>query len=605
MKKTENPEVKDYLIRFMINKTQQCELFTKVFGKDFARKKLATNLQTVYTNEYSRMRGGYHPHNEPSITLCTLDKNETRVSVDSIKTDKQKLTTMIHEAIHAILTKTAEECKKLNIRYATGMLERYEDKTELGRGANEGLTNWICELLGYETATYRYETSFIKQLELAIGKKRILKMGKGNIGKNIPKQLHMSKEKTIALLAQIDEVYNENDKIRQYGEYIYYLEKYANWEELSDEDRQETTDELAKLRRLPVIKMIRDSEDYQMILSATENPIEYEREYFEIQIEKVQNQLKKSVANVESTIFDQYFKRKFQTKVLYDDFSTEDFELFKKLSELMSTDINDEKMRRYSSYQFLLEFDEVSKKRFKEIRDSVQRCYRCGELTFSNFLKSLIETIPIGEDELYTIISDMAGTLYPEHKRDFSALFLYLIDNRQLYLAKHYSMLYAFKNGKKFPVIMKDGKPLFSSRMCMAKQLQENETSEDFINVTLGFNQEDEKVINDFDNLRNNVLSSDPEAIITIVDTTIFVKYSNNKYKIYVITDNSILPADKVTNIPVQFQEDRSIMLAKNKAGAFRVNQKVDISSCAEGKKCTKTTIQGKKSKREKEGTFK
>ena len=84
MKKIENPEVRDYLIKFVINQTQKCELFTKVFGKDFARKKLAINLQTVYTNEFSRTLEGYHPFYEPSITICTSNKNEERLSVDTL-----------------------------------------------------------------------------------------------------------------------------------------------------------------------------------------------------------------------------------------------------------------------------------------------------------------------------------------------------------------------------------------------------------------------------------------------------------------------------------------------------------------------------------------
>lgn len=605
MKKIENPEVRDYLIKFMINQTQQCELFTKVFGKDFARKKLATNLQTVYTNEYSRMRGGYHPHNEPSITLCTLNKNETRVSVDSIETDKQKLTTMIHEAIHAMLTKTREECKKNNLRYATGILERYEDVNELGRGANEGLTNWICELLGYESYSYTYETSFIKQLELAVGKTRILKIGKGNIGKNISRQLHMNKDKTKAFLAQIDEVYNENEKIRQYDEYIYYLEKHANWKQLSDEERQETTSEFEKLRNHPVIKSVRSSEEYKMILKATENPLDYELGYFETLKEESQNQLKKFVANVESAIFDQYFKKKFQKIIKSNNFSNEEFELFQNLSELMLTDINDEKVRGYSSYQFLTEFEDLSKKCFEYIRSKAKRYYRQGDLTFDNFQKTIIETMSIGEEELNIIISDMAGMLSPEQKEDFSILFSYLLDNRQLYSAKHYSILNVYKNGQRVPIIMKDGKPQCSCRLRKAKQLQQNEKSEDFVNVTFCLDENYNTIINDFNTLRNNVLSSDPKATIIIVDTTIFVKYSNNKHKIYVITDNSILPADNVKNIKVQFQDDRAIMLAKNKARAFRANQKVDTSSYAEGKKCPKKTTQYKKSKMEKEGAFK
>ena len=220
MDKIENLEIKEYLINFVIEKTQQCQIFAKVFGKDFARDRLKTNLKTVYTNEYSRKKAGYHSTNEHTISICTSDKQEPQLTVKLLEKNKQKVTTMLHEAIHAILTKSEEECKKIGVKHATGILEYYEKKEddeqipELGRGANEGLTNWICELLGYKTSSYQYETTFIKQLELVMGQTRILKMGKGNICKNVSKQLHMSQKQTINVKEKDDNNQLKNKAIK-------------------------------------------------------------------------------------------------------------------------------------------------------------------------------------------------------------------------------------------------------------------------------------------------------------------------------------------------------------------------------------------------------
>lgn len=324
-----------------------------------------------------------------------------------------------------------------------------------------------------------------------------------------------------------------------------------------------------------------------MFLGVAENPVEYELEHFEALKEQSQKQLKKSVANVESTIFEKYFKKKFEKMMKSNYISNEDFNLFNKLSEAMSTDVNDDKMRKYMSYQFLREFENLSNERFEDIRDKANRYYGQGELTFDNFFKTIIETIAIGEQELNTIVGDMAGMLYPEQKLDFTMLFTYLLDNQQLCAAKHYSLLYVCKDGQNLPIIMKDGKPQCSWRLYKAKQLQENEQTEDFIDITISMDEDYKNIINDFDRLKNKVLGIDPKATITIVDTAIFTQYQNGTQKVYLINNGRIVPPDKTKLIPVQFQEDRGIMIPKNKAKAFRAKQKVE-TPFVEGKKYPK-----------------
>lgn len=62
-------------------------------------------------------------------------------------------------------------------------------EVEIGRGLNEGLTNWIVRKTGLPTNGYRTLTNFMEELELAIGEDNVMEMGKGNLCERIPKLL--------------------------------------------------------------------------------------------------------------------------------------------------------------------------------------------------------------------------------------------------------------------------------------------------------------------------------------------------------------------------------------------------------------------------------
>ena len=145
MSKVENKAVKEYLIKFVLNDLDNCPLFKRVFGKNFARENLELNLERVYTNEFSLIRSGYMDEEDLSITICTNKENDTILSIDDIEKRPNLKATIMHEALHAILSKSKMFCRRNKIKAGTGILECYENGKELGRGLNEGLTNWITE----------------------------------------------------------------------------------------------------------------------------------------------------------------------------------------------------------------------------------------------------------------------------------------------------------------------------------------------------------------------------------------------------------------------------------------------------------------------------
>ena len=75
--KTENPEIKECIYKFVPQMLNSVRTFKKVFGKNFASKKIKQNIITVYTNEDGTAKGcsGYQCGEDKSITLCYTGEN--------------------------------------------------------------------------------------------------------------------------------------------------------------------------------------------------------------------------------------------------------------------------------------------------------------------------------------------------------------------------------------------------------------------------------------------------------------------------------------------------------------------------------------------------
>ena len=165
----ENPNIRAYLYKRIPQEFNNNPLFVNVFGKDFARKRLKSNVLAVYTNEQiGRLRAnGYQQISDKSIVLCKSGPDGALLTPADIENDPLLKELSLHECIHAILTRTKEECAKLNIVGGTGLLKTFksiEDGKyyEIGRGLNEGYTEWICEKLGHQTYSYDTLTNFVR-----------------------------------------------------------------------------------------------------------------------------------------------------------------------------------------------------------------------------------------------------------------------------------------------------------------------------------------------------------------------------------------------------------------------------------------------------------
>ena len=75
--KISNPVIRQYIYDFVPEVLNQNPIFVKVFGKNFAKSRIQSEVLIVYTNEDSKKSecAGYHIGKEKSITICREGKN--------------------------------------------------------------------------------------------------------------------------------------------------------------------------------------------------------------------------------------------------------------------------------------------------------------------------------------------------------------------------------------------------------------------------------------------------------------------------------------------------------------------------------------------------
>ena len=223
----ENEEIRQYLIDFVEKTLNECEAFTRVYGKEFVRKRLETNLEKVYVDiSSSNSNTARYDIEKSCITFFLSNSSTETVTIADIESNRKLQHMILHEPIHAIFRRTKEECKAFGIEDGTGTLEIYNNGQELGRGLNEGLTEWICQKAGYGALSYVAEQNIIKILELAIGENAVMQLAKGDIKGNIAQLLQMTEEECRYTLGLVDKICENENRL--------YM-KYNTIEDIEDE----------------------------------------------------------------------------------------------------------------------------------------------------------------------------------------------------------------------------------------------------------------------------------------------------------------------------------------------------------------------------------
>ena len=100
-KQQENPDLKPWLKEFVEEKLKNCELFTSVYGKNYAKKKM-NSLENVYVREKDdKYITGNCILNEKIINVY-LKTDDEYYSISDLKNNKQILAIVLHEGVHYV-----------------------------------------------------------------------------------------------------------------------------------------------------------------------------------------------------------------------------------------------------------------------------------------------------------------------------------------------------------------------------------------------------------------------------------------------------------------------------------------------------------------------
>ena len=511
MEKIENPKIKEFLIKFASETLEQCALFTQIFGKEFAYRRLEKNVQQVYTNEFSMTLRGYQNPLDNSITFCTSNRDDEFLTVEELEKDRDKLSTALHEAIHAILTRDEYECKKFNIISGTGSMEvifnQQSENVEIGRGFNEGLTNWICGHAGFVPDSYSELTSFVYELELAIGPHRVMKIGKGNTRKNVAKQLNMSKSECIIFLMKIDQVYNIQDQILILNDWKTILENYLKVKSFPDDFKQVAFYEYEQLQKNDGYIELLCSENYQRYLEdnsfedSNETRIEYLREL----INTNKKILPDLICEVESEIFDKYFKKEWEKIWKSGKINLDTLLKFKTLSEFFKTTNaemqHNEQNEANPSNQFLMQFEIVKEKYFERIMQLAEDNFRTGRLTLDRAKQLFDVTSEIGNDYLTYLIGDISQLMYPTDAPAVQSLIFNLQKDNRLEDINEYSIYCASIENESKYLFFRNGQLEYTLDNISSKKMSVKDDVEGFDSVfdfTIRLEEDEQKIIREF-----------------------------------------------------------------------------------------------------------
>lgn len=221
------------------------------------------------------------------------------------------------------------------------------DYIELGRGLNEGLTEWITKKCGYYVEDGRDSdlTHFIEQLELAIGEEKVMSLGKG---KDLEKLLNMSEEDVYTLLSKADRYYWYLDEIGELKSILNKYRKYRDIEELEDEEKEIAKEEFLEVCKSNEYKKYRNGKEYNKylvdhnLLDTLDNFIKF----CEVKLMKVVDSKQELATEIEDFIFSKYFSKEFEELLQKDKIPRDLMEKYIKLQELIHNEERKAKIKQ-------------------------------------------------------------------------------------------------------------------------------------------------------------------------------------------------------------------------------------------------------------------
>ncbi len=583
MERVKSERLKEYIVDFVASKLNSYRLFTKVYGHKFVKKRLEINLDKAYVQEYNNKNNpGFYDLSDRSITI-TSPKEEITVSdmLSSGPNEIEREDTMLHEAIHAIFARTKTECEKNNIKRGTGILEQYKNNTELGRGLNEGLTNWICRKAGYMmSSSYVTLREFVDLLELAVGTERIIKLPKGNI-KNIAKQLKMTKEEVTELLALADDVYNISPKIKYINHIIQVRERIESLQSEGDsteEKKQKIADAIGELLCSPLFLDTIRGEEYKEFLKkmGQKDSVKMEKEFFLKELRESQLKYESQINMFKEIVYNKYFKKEVEAIMSMQEISMKDMMKLDKLYALLGISGKEQHSKDIESlgiWNFVNRYEELDSKIFLNAYNRAKELFHQGLLTASEFKKLEQRTNRSRYIINSSFIKEIVELINPMEPQMAYKLLCYLRKEGKLNKISDYSIINLNVGNIQIPVYKK-GNKLLGESLKPEYNIEQNDENQESIAIdfTLGLEEDEQKIIQDLLNLRSSILAEDPNATFEIMERLIAISAKDGE-KYFYINHGRIVPAT------IDITSERKINLAQEKAGLPAIQKKSNIFS--------------------------
>lgn len=581
--RTENPNVRAYLYKMVPRELNSNPIFMRVFGKNFARKRIKSELFVVYTNESkdNTKSDGQQNSSEKSVTIRRSGKDGGLLTPRDIENNSEIKEILLHECIHAIMSLTKEICAKLNITSGTGLLQYYispidGEEKEIGRGLNEGYTEWLCEKAGHKTLAYPELTNFVRLLEAARGTANIMSLG---LGKQC-EALNMSPKEIQVILSIADSLYQLNEEIRKYENIAALL--WHNRENLGDKEQiKELSNsggtEIESLRS--DISFLRWAKENGKDIS--DNSIQ---EYLvEIKIPNCKISKDIAIVNFESIILEKYFLKDLNAIFDSKDKETENIEKIGRIISFLNSGEIGKSSYNYckdmASVKVIERYNLLKMEYLKQIAKEEAAKYNDGNLPLLDCVRRVMPYIGNNSVIKINFVDTIVENINFNHKGALKEILLAAFS-----VQEDASILDNIQNSKLYSLSTTNeiGDITISTAVYTNGHLFDRYQTEQIVdkntNGTICFDytakrgEDIEKVISQFETLRAKILEEHPEATIHIANRTIAVDV-NGEMSFYRIINDDIVEM-KVTKIEKmnctqgrkEPQKEQSIALANVKA---------------------------------------
>jgi len=571
-----NPVVREYLYRFAPEKLEKNPTFVKVFGSGFAKRRLKANLLTAYTNERNSVKPyrGYHQSSDKSVTLCFAGEEGELLSPEDIEKNPLIQEVALHECIHAIFDRRKKECKEMDIIRGTGLLECYKDPrsgalAELGRGANEGWTVWLCKKIEGKTKGYPELKNLISLIELAIGEEQVMELGKGDSQHIFANILKMKQSEVNYFLSVLDEIYNVNDYLQILHDVSRIIQNYLKIQQNEVIEKKEEYEKDYEEYKALIEGYMKEPEflDYLKKEGKAASLSVFQEYLKEVCIPKNKTRKHSAIITAESFILDRYFTKELRDAFNQETISDDSFERTSKILFLLNTNLNaipehlkDLKAPLSAIYQ-KRRFEEFAEKYMTALAQKEAEKYQNGELAIEDFANTMKKIFGNHTGLLLMFLNKFNTHIAPGFQNELNDI-LYTMCHapadkelpKKLLNSSVYRLSF-IKNGKTITRTIIGKENQFFDQSGNGKDLTTDMPQEPELEFLPAIQVEDkyQKMMDKLVKVKEMVLAKDPNARVYIVNQIVVIQQVKDT-RFFMVDNEKLIPLTVEAKLDLQFQ---------------------------------------------------